>query len=214
MNRWAASLDRPAEVDFERLLGPSAWSRLTADIRRRFKAKPRAGEAFSYFGTMGIVACSTAGQLLAQLYRLIGTPLPPYRGDQVPVTIRLYRDRAGGGIVWERRYALARRCPLKVCSTKTLDRDGGLLECIGGGFGMRLRLFERDCALHFLSTGYFCRLGPLKIPIPLLLTPGRTHVIHSDLGGGRFRFTMSIVHPVLGTTFFQDGSFAGEGAAP
>ena len=163
---------------------------------------------------MSVVDCSKVGQLLAQIYRVIGTPLPPYRGAEVPLKIRLYRDADGSGIVWERLYGFSNRPVLKVCSTKRLDRDGSLLECIGGGIGMRLRLFEQSGALHFLSTAYFCQLGVFRIPIPVILTPGRTHVIHSDLGSGWFRFTMTITHPFLGTTFHQDGAFVGEGGAP
>jgi hypothetical protein len=31
--------------------------------------------------------------------------------------------------------------------------------------------------------------------------------VHSDEGQGRFRFRISVVHPQLGETFFQDGVF-------
>lgn len=82
-----------------------------------------------------------------------------------------------------------------------------LLEVVGGGVGMVLEVFEQHRVLHFLSVGFFWRLGPLRVPIPELLTPGRTHVLHRDEGQDRFRFSMRIEHPILGLTFYQDGLF-------
>ena len=39
-------------------------------------------------------------------------------------------------------------------------------------------------------------------------TPGTCRVSHRDLGDGRFRFTLSMVHPLWGRTFHQTGVFA------
>ena len=70
-----------------------------------------------------------------------------------------------------------------------------------------MRVFAEAGSLHFLSTGYFVRLGRWRLPIPALLSPGQTHVIHADRGNGRFSFTMTVRHPLYGETFFQDGWF-------
>ena len=103
------------------------------------------------------------------------------------------------------------RRPILVTSTKRLASNGDLLECVGGGFGMSLDVFKRDRALHFVSRRYFWRVGPWRVPLPHLFSPGQAHVIHADLGGGRFRFTMTFRHAWLGTLFRQDGVFADEG---
>ena len=57
------------------------------------------------------------------------------------------------------------------------------------------------------KTGYFWALGRWRLRLPDWLTPGVLHVVHSDEGQGRFRFRISVVHPLLGETFFQDGVF-------
>jgi hypothetical protein len=44
--------------------------------------------------------------------------------------------------------------------------------------------------------------------VPQLLTPGTCRVEHRDEGPGHFRFTLSMRHPVWGTTFHQTGVFA------
>lgn len=192
---------------YRRILGEPAWWRLPAGTRRRFSHKPRKGITLRYHGIMSLVHRSRAGAVLAHLLRVIGTPLPRYRGRQVPVVIELARD-ASGGILWSREYAFEGERPLRIQSVKLPHGHDRLLEVVGAGVGMVLEVFEHGRVLHFLSMAYFWRVGPFRIPIPMLLTPGRTHVLHRDEGQGRFRFIMHIRHPVLGLTFYQEGLFS------
>ena len=197
--------------DFERLVGREGWWQLAPDIRHRFAEHPLPDAPIRYSGVMHRVRASMAGWALAQLCRLIGTPFAPHRGRDVPVGITLRRDPAGG-IVWEREYRYANRASVVVTSTKRVDANGSLFECVGGGFGMRLAVFEADSALHFLSLHYICRVGSRCFRLPDLLSPGIAHVVHEDLGQGFFRFTMTIHHRLLGTLFQQDGVFHRQGA--
>ncbi|HVJ53341.1 MAG TPA: DUF4166 domain-containing protein [Aliidongia sp.] len=209
----AAIAASPA-IDFERLVGAFGWRRLPADIRRRFGHEPEPGHDIRYVGIMSRVDCSLAGLALAQLCRLIGTPFAPYRGADIPVDILLRATPSGDGIVWMRDYHYPGLDPIRVSSTKQAAGDGTLLECVAYGFGMRLEVFEADRILHFRSLGYFWQVWGRRVPLPDLLSPGRAHVIHQDLGRGRFRFAMTIRHPLLGMLFEQDGIFRDEGDRP
>jgi hypothetical protein len=192
--------------DFASLLGANAWSRLPAAVRARFGSGAHAAQVTVYAGNT-VVRASIAGRALAQLCRCIGTPVAPYVGESVPLQVRVYRS--DHGIVWERRYAFAGRdCVVK--STKQLDGNA-LVEKLGAGLYMRLRVFEAQGALHFESNGYFFRVGQLTLRLPDWFLPGGTHVTHSDLGDGCFRFTMRTHHPWLGELFFQDGIFSERG---
>jgi hypothetical protein len=153
-----------------------------------------------------VVRASAFGRLIAPVCRLLGTPLAPWEGEAVPCRVDVWTD-AQGALVWDRTYAFEGRRPLMVSSRKILDRLGRLMEVIHGGLGMTLALSVEDRALHFRSTGYFFSLGALHVPIPGWLTPGRAHVVHEDLGQGRFRFTLRFAHPLAGETFFQSGVF-------
>ena len=203
-----ASLDLPWDVaqsanhapDFRALVGDAAWLRLPAAVRARFTDhRPR-----TYPGAMDCRA-SGLGWLIAQACRLIGTPLAPWRGEAVPMDVRVWQD-ADGALVWDRTYRFAGRAPIEVSSRK-LMAGPALLEIARGGLGMRLTAGVRDGALVFVSTGYILRLGSVLLPIPGWLTPGRAEVIHRDLGGGAFRFSMRFVHPFAGETIFQSGDF-------
>jgi hypothetical protein len=199
-------------IDFAALVGNDGWWRLASDIRRRFGEHPTAARPIRYAGVMHTVRCSTVGWLIAQVARLIGTPFATFGGADVPVAIRLRHD-GPRAVVWEREYRRGAGTET-VMSTKRLGDDGALLECVGGGFGMRLAVFEAGGALHFLSLRYFWSAGGVTLWLPELFTPGTTHVIHEDLGDGSFRFRMTIRHRWLGMLFEQDGVFARDGAAP
>lgn len=202
------------EIDFARLVGPEGWARLPSAVRRRFAHAPTTAAVSRYVGVMEKVECSWAGFLLAQICRLIGTPFAPFPGNDVPVSITLSAPRQGRGVVWDREYDYPDHRRFLVRSTKRMTDDGRLLECVGGGFGMRLEVFERDHALHFRSLRYFWRCGPIDLPLPRLVSPGTAHVVHVDLGGGWFRFVMTVRHDWLGTIFHQDGVFRAEENAP
>ena len=47
----------------------------------------------------------------------------------------------------------------------------------------------------------------LRIPLPIWLSPGTTHVEHADESNGWFRFTMTVTHPLFGEVFYQTGRF-------
>lgn len=192
-------------IDFPGLLGREAWDSLPAPVRRRFGPHAAQGLSTVYEGEMEVRA-NLFGRLVAQVCRLIGTPLAPWTGGAVPTSVDVHLDPRGG-LVWARTYAFEGRAPVLVSSTKLMTTAGELLEVVRGGLGMALTVSAEDGALHFRSRRYFFSLGGLRVTIPDPLTPGRAHVIHREAGGGRFRFTMAFDHPWFGRTLFQDGLF-------
>ncbi|MCR9213757.1 MAG: DUF4166 domain-containing protein [Proteobacteria bacterium] len=194
---------------FRALVGERGWARLTRDIRSRFASKAQT-KVVHYAGSMEEVTCSTPGWILAQAARVVGTPLAPHRGRDVPMDVKVFEDKKTGGTVWERVYYFKNRRPLTVRSTKHFTGKSFLVECVGGGIGMKLDVFEEDHKLHFRSTRYFWQIGGVRLPLPHFMTPGIAHVTHTDEGGGLFRFTMTIDHQLFGRMFYQDGVFQEE----
>jgi hypothetical protein len=185
----------------QRLLGGD-WHRLHPSVRARFAHEPE--QPVLYEGVMETVHSSPTGWLFAQLTRLIGNPLTARCGRNIPMQVLLTR-RQGGGVWWQRTYGFAQ--PFTVISAKRESAKGQLCEYVGMGFGMRLRVYARDGTLHFVSDRYFWEIAGRQIPLPHWLSPGQTHVSHTDLGGGDFRFTISMDHRQLGRTFYQTGIF-------
>jgi hypothetical protein len=183
-----------------RVLGARAWTALPERARARFsRTRPAV-----YRGETD-TRLTPAGRLFAWALLLFGAPLPITAGHsqaKVEVSVR------NGGMSWTRHYRGPLGLTFRVRSIKRLSEDGRLLECCAGGWTMLLDLSVEDGVLVFRSCRFFWRAGAISVPVPLMLTPGRAEVRHTDLGEGRFRFTLAFDHPVLGRTIFQDGIFA------
>ncbi len=206
--RWQPAF-RP--LHYETLLGRAAWERLPIAVRDRFAAHDA-----HWAGAMTLHA-SFIGRWVARLCRLVGEPLPPASDVPVPATVRVEPDPATGGSRWIRRYELPHRA-VEICSVKSVDAEGHMIERLAMGLRMELDLHTDYGALHFVTTGYHleipppmllrrCFSRPLRLRFPAWWVPGRTHVVHRDLGDGRFRFTMTIRHAWLGELFHHDGVF-------
>lgn len=190
-------------------LGKS-WHQLHPNVQRRFNRLPSQRQPIIYKGIMEVIERSGAGWLFATLTKIIGNPLSPHQGTDVPMTVELTTKAGHKGVFWKRTYHFADKKPFSVTSVKK-DEKGRMMECVGGGFGMFLDVYAENSDLHFKSTRYFWQFLKWYVPLPHWLSPGETHVIHQDLasshGKGKFRFSITMKHPVLGTTFFQTGVF-------
>lgn len=208
---WAA----PRPLCYRTLVG-RAWGALPARTRARFERHEAC-----YEGTITLKA-SAAGRVVERLSRLVGAPLPPAHTAPLAATVRVLPDPATGGSRWVRSYVFPRRV-VSIASTKALDRDGTLVERLAFGLRMRLEVSVRAGALYFDSAGYYVdlpgigwqgrRYGAWRVPLPRWFLPGHTTVVHRDLGGGDFRFTMTIRHTLLGELFAHDGVFHASGEA-
>ncbi|MEZ0260412.1 MAG: DUF4166 domain-containing protein [Alphaproteobacteria bacterium] len=181
------------------------WDTLIPAIQERFEREPQPGETIVYEGVMQEIRRSRMGWLFAWLTMPVGNPLTPFAGRNVPMEVAL--SKSPTGVQWKRTYLYNGKKPYVVTSEKRESKTGEMLECVGGGFGMKLKVTAEEGQLHFRSYRYFWSFMGKRIPLPHWLAPGATHVIHTDRGGGDFMFTISMVHAQLGETFFQQGIF-------
>ena len=202
----ATTAPSPGYPDFQSLLGHAAWHRLPALVRRRF-ATTSPAHTITYRGCMSVVRHSRFGWLCAQLCRVIGTPIAPYAGRDVDMTVRVYDAPKLKGSVWERCYHFPRRPPVLVLSTKCLDGAGRLVEALDFGLHMALEVFEDGGDLVFRSTRYYLEFLGLRLNLPRWIPPGQTTVIHRNLSDGAFRFIFFTRHPLFGEMFYQEGVF-------
>lgn len=187
------------------------WSKLNPNIQKRFEKEPVIGNATIYEGVMQTMRHSFMGWLFACFTRIIGNPLSSYQGENVPMEVALFKKPNRQGVYWQRTYFIPNKKPYVVVSSKQESKAGEMLECVGGGFGMKLHVYEEHQGLHFKSYRYFWKFLKYHIPLPHWLTPGQTHVVHTDLGGGEFTYTITMTHKQLGETFYQHGTFRKKG---
>ncbi|WP_419903093.1 DUF4166 domain-containing protein [Kiloniella sp.] len=193
------------------LLGDAAWLRLRPAIRKRFGCDAKLGSTHLYRGKMDKVEATALGLVMAQVARLIGTPMAWSRGSEIPCDVITFDDpERDGGVVWERHYHFTPEKIQIARTTKLVSQKEGLLECFGKHFGMKLKLIEEDGALHFISTSFYLQIFGRRIALPRLISPGTLHVTHRDVGNNWFQFMLKVCHPLLGQLAFQDGYFKEE----
>jgi len=196
------------DLRFRRLIGAEDWARLPAAVRRRFAKRLATGCSVTYAGRVVETRLSRLGWLLAQLARVIGAPLPlgDIRGGAA-AAVTVTEDRAGAGQFWTRLYVRERGFPQVIHSAKRFAGPTGLEELVGGGIGMALTLGVEEGALVFRSAGYFLRLFRRRLLLPAWLTPGTITVGHHELGGGRFLYSLDVIHPRFGRLVRQSAIF-------
>lgn len=198
----------PSEGElFKKILG-AEWGKLHPDIQRRFGHHPAPGQPLLYRGLLSELTSSRFGKLLGYLtLPFLKGALMPYDDADFPVDIEVYSKPASPCIFKQRIYRLHGRQPVRFTSYMQESERGEVLEYVGWGLGMKLLLDVRDGNLHFTSDGYFWRLFGWRMPLPALLTPGKTFLCHCNDNPGQFNIRIEIRHAVFGTTFTQVGVF-------
>ena len=72
---------------------------------------------------------------------------------------------------------------------------------------MALTATVEDAALVFRSAFYFLAWRERRLRLPRFVSPGELTVIHRELGGGHFAFTLELRHPLLGLLLRQHAVF-------
>jgi hypothetical protein len=121
--------------------------------------------------------------------------------------VAVTEEEGGGGQIWTRLYARRRGFPQVIHSAKRFCGPTGIEERVGRGVGMTLRVAVEDRALVFRSHRYFIAFGHRRMMLPAWATPGALTVTHREETGGRFFFSLEIVHPRLGPLIRQTVSF-------
>lgn len=195
----AAHADDDHGDTIARVLGARAWRSLPDAVRARFSRT-----APTLYDGRTTTELTWLGAAFAWALLPFGSPLPLLAG-QARASVSVGAKQ--GGMAWVREYCGPLGFRFQVRSTKRLSEDGRLFECCAGGWTMLLDVSADQGSLVFRSRRFFWRMGGVSIALPVWLTPGVAEVRHTDLGGGRFRFTLTFDHPWAGRTVFQDGVF-------
>lgn len=192
---------------FKKVLGLE-WKKLHPDIQARFDKNPEPGKPLRYTGILSELTCSRIGKLLGHLTMpLIQGALIPYNDGDFPVDIEVYSKPNCPSIFKQRIYRLNGRKPIQFTSYMRESRKGEVLEYVGMGLGMKLILHVHEGNLYFTSDGYFWDFLGIRIPLPGLLTPGKTFLCHRNDTPAQFNIRIEIKHCLFGTTFTQAGVF-------
>lgn len=104
MKHLSTKLELGTDRRFRNLLGETAWFRLPSAIQRRFGKRLSGGSSVTYQGRVVTMRMSAAGWCVAQLVRLVGSPLPYDRSSagQAAVVV-VTEDPRSKGQFWVRQ---------------------------------------------------------------------------------------------------------------
>jgi|ERR1043166_2335159 hypothetical protein len=121
------------------------------------------------------------------LARLAGLP-----GAADAVDVQLAVVTIPTGEEWRRSFA-----GKPMVSTQSAHADGRLVERVGLS-ELRFRLAAQNGGLRYETTGCALRLGPLRLPLPLRLSPRVTASEQAAPGGDRIDVVVEMHLPLLG----------------
>ena len=202
-NREAALVD----LRFRALLPRDQWAALPVAVQTRFSKRLNNGATAVYVGRVTQIRFSALGFAMAQIFRLIGAPLPLSRNIDTPTVVTVTEDKRSGGQIWSRMYGRTKGFPQVIHSVKRFSGPTGLEEYIGRGIGMALNISVESGVLVFRSAHYFFECAGWRYTIPRLLTPGDTTVTHQATSHKAFLFTLDVTHPVFGQLVHQEALY-------
>lgn len=187
----------------QRVLGED-WSALPLVIQRHYQiTAPR--QAVVVTGTMSIAYPNRLRPVL-KLLRLLGA-LVDLQGDRMTVQVKKWQQNDPSVLYWHRHIQADGNKQCRFASRMVWHRDHELIELVGLGFGIRLKLSVEQGKLVYRSQGHLLKLGPLILPIPDSLLLGHAVITEQALSEDTFQLDFRIIHPLWGKTYYYGGIF-------
>ncbi len=187
----------------QRALGKD-WFNLPTVIQRHYQLT-EAEQTITVIGKMNIsYPCWLAPVL--KLLRLLGA-LVDIKGEDMDVQVRKWRQSDPSTLYWQRDIQAKNGKQCQFVSRMVWQRDHELIEFVGFGFGIRLKLSVEQNKLVYRSQGHLLKLGSLTVPIPDCLVLGHAVITEQALSENTFQLDFMIVHPLWGKTYYYGGIF-------
>ncbi len=179
----------------------SGAAQLDGKIAARFFGASSIRDPLYFEGNMRL-HCSWMGALLAKLLSRYSL-LPPVCATNVPMHFEIKND--GDALIKVRRYQLG--SDHYFCFRSRFFHEPSLGEEFSPHFGMFLKLIAEPNRLWFVDNGFFIKLWGVRLRLPKWCSP-RFELLHENVGPECFRVTIRVSQALLGTLFYQCGSFA------
>ena len=142
-----------------------------------------------------------------KLLRLFGA-LVDLKGEGFAVQVKKWQQTDPSILYWRRHIRAADNGrPCVFASRMVWQQDHELIELVGMGFGIRLKLSVEQGKLVYQSRGHLLKLGPLTLPIPDSLLLGHAIITEQALSEDTFQLDFKITHPLWGKTYYYGGIF-------
>lgn len=180
------------------------WSKLPAVIQHHYQLNP-AQKNFTVAGTMAIDYPFWIKPIL-MITRLMGA-LIDLKGENMQVKVHKWIVDDPLILHWRREIQAADGKHTVFSSRMEFQKANELIEFVGGGFGIRLKLSVEEGKLVYRSQGHLLKLGSFVIPVADWLVLGHATISEQALSDDSFVLDFTIVHPLFGKTYSYGGVF-------
>lgn len=181
------------------------WDLLPRVIQRHYHIIDK--QSSCLYGSMDIDFPSYLFPLIWLIHLFGGLVL--WRGAGVTVEVVKYAD-TDNNLNWRRTMTYRDGRVDYFISQMQCSGEHELVETIGFGFGLKLKVDVIDGDLVYLSNGHFWQSGRLRINLPDWLLLGSAVIREHAVSEDSFYLDFSIRHPFLGVTYFYRGEFCYE----
>jgi Domain of unknown function (DUF4166) len=139
--------------------------------------------------------------------RLMGG-LIDLKGDNMNARVEKWvSEDAAQTLFWKRTIQASDGKCTVFASRMEYQQGNELIEYVGGGFGLRLKLSVENNKLVYRSNGHLWQIGKVRIPIPDVLFLGHATIIETAISENHFELDFRINHPWFGETYRYGGVF-------
>ncbi len=187
------------------------WQSVAPMVRAHYGLHPDSNEQLELNGVMSVYYPRPAILLLG-FARLLGG-LVLLREDNVPVKVENSSVPGKLAMFWHRRFFVpSKKNP--VIFRSRMEYAGGqeVVEYIGTNewlsVGIKMNITQVEGVIHFNSTGYLLKIGPIQVPIPGHMLLGRASIFEKALDDCTISMGFSIKHPLWGEIYTYSGTFS------
>lgn len=180
------------------------WAKLPPVIQRHYQITV-SQKKFSVAGTMAIDYPFWVKPIL-MITRAMGA-LIDLRGENMQVQVHKWMGNNPSILQWRREIQAPDGKETVFSSRMEFQKPYELIEFVGGGFGIRLKLSVEEGKLIYRSQGHLLKLGQITVPIPDWLALGHATITEQALTDDSFLLDFNIVHPLFGKTYSYGGIF-------
>ncbi len=110
-------------------------------------------------------------------------------------------------LFWKRTIQAQNGKSTVFASRMEYQKGNELIEFVGGGFGLYLKLTVENGKLVYRSNGHLWQIGKVRIPIPDVLFLGHATITETAMTENQFELDFKIIHPLFGETYHYGGEF-------
>jgi hypothetical protein len=189
----------------QKVLGDN-WHHLPPVIRRHYQLQDDHLTAIMVTGTMYVNYPKFVWPMLF-ITRLMGG-LIDMKGNNMSACVEKWIKADKPDTLFWKRTIHADNGKSTVFSSRMEYQQGNeLIEFVGFGFGLYLKLTVENDMLVYRSNGHLWQIGNIKIPIPDVLFLGHATIIETALSDHSFDLDFKINHPLFGVTYSYGGVF-------